>query len=137
MSARTALEISSRLSDLAQNLGAAFGRLTAELMVPIVRRTMSVMDELGLIELPIVIDGLTIKVEIQNVLQAFQIAQGLGPEGQMAFRTESVVDFVAKKLGVPTELMTTPEERMQMQMMAAQAAAQQQQAMGEQENAPT
>ena len=150
MSARTALEISSRLSDLAQNLGAAFGRLTAELMVPIVRRTMSVMDELGLIELPIIIDGLTIKVvpvsplaqaqnkdEIQNVLQAFQIAQGLGPEGQMAFRTESVVDFVARKLGVPTELMTTPEERMQMQMMAAQAAAQQQQAMGEQENAPT
>jgi hypothetical protein len=135
MSARTALEISERMRDMAQNLGAAFGRLITEMMVPLVRRTLAVMDEIGLIDLPLRVNGLEIKVvpisplaqaqnmeEINTVVQFVQLAQGMGPEGQLAYRADAVIDYIADKLGVPSSLRTTPEERAQMQAAVMQAA---------------
>ena len=137
MSARTALEISQRMQELSQNLGSAFGRLITEMMVPLVRRTLAVMDEAGLIEMPLKINGLEVKVipvsplaqaqnneEIGNVMQWMQIIAGFGPEGQIAARTDAIVDFIADKLGIPGELRTTPEEREEMQQAAMAMAAQ-------------
>jgi hypothetical protein len=67
--------------------------------------------------------------EINNIMQFMQIAQTLGPEGQMAIKAGAAVDYIADKLGVPAALRAGPEERaamvQQMQQVAMQAQASQ------------
>jgi len=135
MSARSATEISFRAQELAQNLGSAFGRLITETMIPLVSRVLSVMDDRGLIELPLEVNGLQVKVtpvapiaqaqsmgDIEKILQWVTAAGQLGPEGQMAVKTSAIVDHVADKMGIPASLRTTPAEREQMMQQAMQAA---------------
>ena len=140
MSARSATEINAKLSELSVNLGSAFGRLISETMFPIVRRTLELMDEMGMIDLPLKVNGLQVTVvpisplamannaeKINEVLQFMQIAQQLGPMGQTLIKMDAIGDYVADQLGIPAQLRTTPQERqaIQQQMMqAAQAAAQ-------------
>jgi len=140
MSARSATEIQFRSAELANNLGSAFGRLITETMMPLVSRILSVMDDRGLIELPLSVNGLQVKVspiapiaqaqnmgDIEKVMQWVQASAALGPEGQMAVKTGAIIDHVADKMGIPAELRTTPQEReemMQQAMQAAQMAAQ-------------
>jgi len=133
MSARSATEIVERMRELSTNLGSAFGRLITETMVPLVRRSMSIMDEQGLITLPLRINGLEVKVvpvsplaqaqnmtEVQDVLQWIGITSQFGPVGQAMIDFAAVSDFVADKLGVPLDLRTTEEERQQAEQMAMQ-----------------
>ena len=152
MSARSATEIQQRIQELAQNLGSAFGRLISETMNPLIRRTLAIMDEQGMIELPLKVNGLEIKVkpvspiamsqnqnDVSNVLQFSQIAAQLGPEGAAAIKTGEIADYIADKLGIPAELVNNPEERaalMQEAAMMAQQAAQQQTMMEQGEQAP-
>ena len=140
MSARSATEGNAKLSELAQNLGSAYGRLMSETMFPIVRRTLELMDEMGMIDLPLKVNGLQVTVvpisplamannaeKINEVLQFMQIAQQLGPMGQTLIKMDAIGDYVADQLGIPAQLRTTPQERQQIQqqmMQAAQAAAQ-------------
>lgn len=124
MSARSATEVVERMKELAQNLGSAFGRLINETMVPLVSRILSVMDERGLIDLPLQVNGLEVKVspvaplamaqnmeEINNIMQFMQITQSLGPEGQIAVKTGDLIDFLGDKLGVPSAVRNTAAER--------------------------
>jgi hypothetical protein len=143
MSARSATEIVERMKQLSQHLGSAYGRMIQEAMYPIVRRTLELMDELGMIELPLKVNGLQVNVKaisplamasnmdkVNNVMQYMQIAQSLGPVGQTLINMERAGDFIADQLGVPAALRTTPDERAQIQqqmMQAAQMAMQQQQ----------
>ena len=142
MSARSATEVVERMKELSQNLGSAFGRLINETMIPLVTKILGVMDDRGMINLPLKVNGLEIKVsavaplaqaqameEVQNVLQYAQIVQGAGPQAQSILKIDVMMEFIADKLGVPQRILNTPEERMmiqqqQMQMaaMAAQAA---------------
>jgi len=124
------------MKELSQNLGSAFGRLINETMIPLVSKILQVMDDRGLIDLPLRVNGLEVRVsavaplamaqnmeEINNILQFAQIAQGAGPEGQMAIKTGDMLDLIAEKLGVPQRIRTTPMERqMRMQEMAQMAA---------------
>lgn len=143
MSARSATEIAERMKELAQNLGSAFGRLITETMVPLVSRILYVMDERGLIEMPLRVNGLEVKVtpvspiaqaqnmgDIEKIMNWVQMSSALGPEGQMAVKMGSISDYVADKLGVPAELRTTPQERQQMMQQAAQMMQAQAQAEG-------
>tara|TARA_S200002703_G_scaffold56274_1_gene48901 strand:+ start:7226 stop:8791 length:1566 start_codon:yes stop_codon:yes gene_type:complete len=149
MSARSATEIQARLSELAQNLGSAFGRLIVETMMPIVRRSLEVMDAQGMIELPLKVNGLQVKVvpesplamaqnmdKVGEVMQYLQITQMLGPEGVMAVNMGRIADYLADQLGIPAKLRNTPEEKdaiaAQMQEAAQMAAQQQMGAEGEQ-----
>ncbi len=145
MSARSATEVVERMKELSQNLGSAFGRLINETMIPLVTKILSVMDSRGMINLPLKVNGLEVKVsavaplamaqameDVQNVLQYAQIAQGVGPQGQSMVKIDSMLEFIAEKLGIPQRILNTAEERMmiqqqQMQMaaMAAQAAPEQ------------
>jgi len=59
---RSATEIAERMKELAQNLGSAFGRLITETMIPVVKRVLNIMDEQGLIDLPLKVNGLEIKL---------------------------------------------------------------------------
>jgi len=135
MSARSATEIAERMKELAQNLGSAFGRLISETMQPLVSVTLQILDERGLIDMPLKVNGLEVKVapvspiaqaqsmeEINKVVTFLQIAQQLGPEGAMAVSRDRIADFIADKLGVAAELRTTPDERAAMQQQMQQAA---------------
>ena len=135
MSARSATEVVERMKELSQNLGSAFGRLINETMIPLVEKILLVMDERGLIDLPLRVNGLEVKVsavaplamaqnmeEINNILQFSQIAQAAGPEGAMTIKVGDMLDLIAEKLGVPQKIRRSPEERMmQMQQMAMAA----------------
>jgi hypothetical protein len=140
MSARSATEIVERMKELAQNMGSAFGRLITETMVPIVARVLSIMDKKGMIQLPLKVNGLEVKIvpvsplakaqnleEINEVMQFVQIAGSLGPD--------QIATFIADKLGIPSSLRTTPQEKQAIIQQSMQMAMQGQ-GMGPQGPAP-
>ena len=148
MSARSATEIVERMKELSQNLGSAFGRLINETMIPLVAKILEVMDERGLIDLPLRVNGLEVKVtsvsplanaqamdEVNGALQFAQIVQQMGPEGSVAIKMGDMIDYLGDKLGVPAALRNDAAERaflieqqaqQQAQAMAAQAMSAQQ-----------
>ncbi len=150
MSARSATEIVERMKELAQNLGSAFGRLINETMIPVTAKILEVMDERGLIDMPLRVNGLEVKVtpvaplamaqnmeEVSAIMQYRQISQSLGTDGQLAIKTDMLVDYLADKLGVPASVRNTAAERavlmeemrnQQQQQTIAQAMAMQAQA---------
>ena len=80
-----------KMKILSENMGSAFGRLIQETMYPVVRRTLEVMDEIGMIELPLKVNGLQVKVQpvapiamsqnmekVSEIMQYMQIAQSMG-----------------------------------------------------------
>lgn len=146
MSARSATEIVERMKELSQNLGSAFGRLINETMIPLVAKILEVMDERGLIRLPLRVNGLEVKVtpvaplaqaqamdEVNAVLQYAQLMQGFGTDGALAIKTDMVVDYIAEKLGVPSVVRNNATERAvlmeEMKAQQEQAAAMQSMAM--------
>jgi hypothetical protein len=157
MSARSATEVVERMKELAQNLGSAFGRLINETMVPLVGRILQVMDDRGLIDLPLRINGLEVKVspvaplamaqnmeEVNSIMQFMQITAALGNEGAMAVKTGDLIDYLGDKLGVPASIRTTAAERaflieqqreMMRQDQAMMAMAGQQQMVGQNQQA--
>ena len=142
MSARSATEISERTRELATNLGSAFGRMITEILVPIVSRTLFVLDQQGMIDLPLRVNGIEVKVtpvsplaqaqklqEINDVMQYMQIANSMGPQGQTTVAVDRVLKFIAERLGISQELLATPQEQQmmmqQLQQMMAPPEAQQ------------
>jgi hypothetical protein len=150
MSARSATEIVERMKELAQNMGAAFGRLITETMVPIIRRTLFIMDQKGMIQLPLKVNGLQVRVtpvsplakaqnldEVNEVMQFFQIANALGPGGVAEVKPDAIAAYVGDKLGIPSELRTSPEEKQQIQQQTMEMLkAQSMQIMGGAPQAP-
>ena len=142
MSARSATEIVERMKELAQNLGSAFGRLINETMIPVTAKILEVMDERGLIDMPLRVNGLEVKVtpvaplamaqnmeEVNSIMQYMQISQSLGTDGQLAIKTDVLVDYLADKLGVPAAVRNTAAERAV--LMEEMRNQQQQQAMAQ------
>jgi len=140
MSARSATEVVERMKELSQNLGSAFGRLINETMIPVVTKMLQVLDKKGMINLPLKINGLEVKIapvaplaqaqameDVESVLKFAQIAQAMGQAGQMAIKQDEMIDYIAEKLNVPQRILNSPVERAMMQqqaMMMAQQAAQ-------------
>jgi len=146
MSARSATEVVQRRNELAQNLGAAFGRLITEAMLPMVNRILFIMDQQGIIDMPLKINGEEVKVvpisplaqaqnmeELNDVLQFIQVVAGMGPEAAMTIKKDVIIDFVAERLGIPGKLLTTQDER---QQIAQQYAQMQQMQQMQQQAAP-
>ena len=139
MSARSATEIVEKMKTLHVQLGSAFGRLTTEAMLPIVERVLHVMDEQNIITMPLKVGGNAIKIvqqsplaqsqnleDLENVMKFLQIAQGLGPIGQVALNQDEAIDYIAENLGVPGNILNTRQQRQeivqQMTQMAEQAS---------------
>lgn len=148
MSARSATEIVERMKELAQNLGSAFGRLINETMIPLVAKILEVMDEKGLIDMPLRVNGLEVKVspvaplamaqnmeEVNAIMQYSQLMQtgAFGQDGQVALKNDMVVDYIGEKMGVPASVRNTQAERAvlleEMQAQQATMAVAQSQAM--------
>jgi len=134
MSARSATEIAERSRELATNLGSAFGRLIDETMVPIVSRILFIMDQQGFIDLPLKVNGVEVKVtpvaplaqaqklqDVNDIVQFMQIANALGPQGQAALSIPRITQFIAEKMNINQELLTTPEEQQMMMEQMQQA----------------
>ena len=137
MSARSATEVVERMKELSQNLGSAFGRLINETMIPVVTKMLAVMNEKGLIDLPLKVNGLEIKIsaaaplaqaqameEVEKVMQYAQIAQQAGPEAMTTLKIPKMMDFIAEQLGVPQSILTTEMERVMMQQQQMEQMAQ-------------
>jgi hypothetical protein len=138
------------MKELSQNLGSAFGRLINETMIPLVAKILEVMDERGLIDMPLRVNGLEVKVvpeaplaqaqsmdEVQSILQYAQLMQGFGADGAFALKNDRIPDYLGEKLGVPMAVRNSQAERAvlmeearnaQQQAAIAQAMMMQQQA---------
>ena len=139
-SARSATEIVERMKELSQNLGAAYGRLITECMMPLVNRILYVMDEQNLIDMPLKADGKVVRVtpvsplaqaqnmdDLQNVLQFVQIASGAGPMGQVAINQDAMVDYIIEKMAIPRSVVNNQETRQQILQEMQNSMAQVQQ----------
>jgi hypothetical protein len=141
---RSASEMIMRQKELSQDLGAAFGRITRELIVPLVLRGLQILSDLKLIDYPVVISATTIKVvpvsplsqqqnlnDIEAVVKWIEISQALGQEAYMlGVKFEDVPAWTGNKLGVPVELIRDAPSRQNLQMLAAKMIAQQMQPQG-------
>ncbi len=139
----SATEVAERMADLSRRIGSAFGRLQAELVQPVLQRVIHILKKQGRIELPTV-NGREVKVrsvsplaqaqsnqDIGNVARFLEVVgNNFGPEMiNLLIDTEEVSIYLAKKFGVPDNLIRDAEQRRQVVAMMQQMA-QQQQAMG-------
>ena len=136
----TATEVAERMADLSRQIGAAFGRLQAELVNPVLQRVIYILKKQGRIKIPVV-NGREIKIRSSSPLAQAQqqqdvatidrflgmVQQRVGPQLlNVLVKQDEVAKFVAKKLGIPEELIRSSEEMQQ-------AAQQMQQMMGQQQ----
>jgi hypothetical protein len=111
-------------------------------MTPIVAKVLNIMDKKGLIELPLKVNGLEVKIvpisplakaqnleEINEIMQFVQIAGSLGPGGIAEMKPDLIATYIGDKLGIPSNLRTTPEEKQQIMQQSMQMAQMQQQQM--------
>jgi hypothetical protein len=139
-SARSATEIVERMKELSQNLGAAYGRLITECMMPMVNRILYVMNEKDLVDMPLKADGKVVRVvpvsplaqaqnmdDLRNVLEFAQIAQTAGPMGQVAINQDAMLDYIVEKMAVPRSIINSQEEREAIVQEMQSAMAQMQQ----------
>lgn len=137
----SATEVAERQADLSRQIGAAFGRLQSEMVTPVLQRVVYILKKQGRIKIP-VINGREVKVrsssplaqaqnqqDVANIDRFLAMIQGrVGPElTNILVKQDEVAKYVAKKLGIPEELIRSSEEM--------QAAAQQMQQMMQQQQA--
>jgi hypothetical protein len=139
----TATEIAERMADLSRQIGAAFGRLQAELVNPVLQRVIYILKKQGRIQIPVV-NGREIKIRSSSPLAQAQHQQDVatidrflgmmqmrvGPELlNILVKQDEVAKYIAKKLGIPEEIIRSAEE-MQEAAIQLQQYAQQQQMQG-------
>lgn len=121
---RSATEIVERVKELAREVGAPFGRLHSELIVPLVKNWLAIMHRRGIIP-KVNVDGIAIAVQVisplaqeQNisdveiVVRWLTILNSLGSElVMMTAKTEDLGSWMGEKLGVPNALIRDKNER--------------------------
>jgi len=136
----SATEVAERMADLSRQIGAAFGRLQAELVNPLLQRVVYILKQQGRLELP-AINGQMVKLAAVSPLAQAQAMQDIqqvdrlvefvqtrfGPQLANVFmKGEDIAGYVADKLQVPKDLVRSKPEMQQMiqavQQMAAQAS---------------
>ena len=156
---RSATEWTARQNELANAIGAPFGRIYAEFIQPFMRAVLEIHVTRGILE-EFEIDGHTYDLQVtapfaqaQNInevntaAQLIELVSMLGEEVlNLSLKTENFGAYFARKMGVPmAELVRTEEEReeiqertlamQQAQMENEQSMAMEQQAAGQQQGA--
>tara|TARA_A100000164_G_scaffold28546_1_gene22209 strand:+ start:13170 stop:14747 length:1578 start_codon:yes stop_codon:yes gene_type:complete len=142
----SATEVAERQADLSRQIGAAFGRLQSEMVTPILQRVIYILKKQGRVKIP-KINGREVKVSSSSPLAQAQFQQDVatvdrflgmiqgrvGPElANIIVDQMAVAKYIANKLGIPEELVRSPEEM----QAAAQQMAQMMQQQQPQEDAP-
>lgn len=113
----TATEVMERSAEMARLLGATFGRLQSELLVPLARRCVAILRRRGVMpDLPV--DGRLVGVRIQSPLARAQARRdadtalrwlesvaALGPEALAVVDLPACARFLAETAGVPHALL--------------------------------
>jgi|TARA_R100000353_G_scaffold78458_1_gene59174 phage portal protein BeeE len=130
----SATEVAERMADLSRQIGAAFGRLQAELVNPVLQRVVYILKKQGRIKIP-VINGREIKIRSSSPLAQAQQQQDvatvdrfvsllqarLGPQlANVLVKQNDLAKFIARKLGVPEELIRSDDEMQQAAMQIQQ-----------------
>lgn len=123
----SATEVAERQADLSRQIGAAFGRLQAEMVNPVLARVIYILKKQGRIKIPVV-NGREVQIKSSSPLAQAQhqqdvatidrflgLIQGrVGPELlNILIKQDEVAKFIAKKLGIPEELIRTEAEMQQ------------------------
>lgn len=127
-SPKTAAEILQRVRAYIDELGAYYGRVQREIVVPTMQNVLDILaNDWQMID-PIVIDGDKVHLEITSplalqkniqeveaVVQALEISKTLfGPEQTaLVFNVKEIVPWIARKLGVPENLILGEVEQQQ------------------------
>ena len=138
----TATEITERANELKAILSNSYGRIMNELLYPLIRRIVEVLQYFGYIKPDIDVRsfngfGYTIVVntqlanqqsqtEVQNTVNALQLLFSLDPQGQFAMKCvdmNKAVPFILEKMGVPKDLINSPEQIAALQQQEAQQMA--------------
>ena len=134
----SATEVAERMADLSRRMGAAFGRLQAELVQPVLQRVIYILKKQGRIDVPTV-NGREVKIrsvsplaqaqsnqDISSVGRFLEMVAGtFGPEMlQLLIDGEQTAIHLAKKFGVPESLIRDEEQRNQIAALAQQMAQQ-------------
>jgi hypothetical protein len=130
----SATEVAQRMADLSRQIGAAFGRLQAEFINPILRRVLYILKKQGRIEIPTV-NGREVQVRSTSPLaqaQAFEditsvnrflelIQVRFGPQMVNLFvKGDETTKYLANKFGVPDSLVRNEAERAELAQNIAQ-----------------
>ena len=113
----TATEILERSQETARLLSATYGRLQAELLTPLLARTVQILKRRGEIpDLPV--DGRTVQIafrsplarsqaqrDVQNTLLWLETAGKLGAEAMQAVDVPATTQWLGHTLGVPSRLI--------------------------------
>lgn len=113
----TATEVLARATEMARLLGATYGRLQSELLVPLISRARIILARRGEIpDLPT--DHRLVSLEHRSPQARYQAQQGientmvwldtvraLGPEAMLAVDQTATARWLAQSLGVPAELV--------------------------------
>lgn len=135
----TATEIAERANELKSILSNSFGRIMTELMYPLIRRIVEVLQHFGYIKRDIDVRdfngfGYTIVVntqlanqqsmtEVQNTINALSLLMQFDPQGLYAAKCvdmNKLVPFVLEKMGVPKSYINSPEQITALQQQEAQ-----------------
>ncbi len=118
----TATEVLQRSAEMTRLLGATYGRLQSELMLPLVRRALGILSRRG--DIPTIdADGRAIALnwrsplaraysrdEAQGALHWLDAVRGLGPEAMAEINAPAMVRWLAQAFDVPPNLIRdTPE----------------------------
>jgi len=138
----SATEVAERMADLSRRIGSAFGRLQVELVQPVLQRVVHILKKQGRLEVP-TINGREVKIrsvsplaqaqanqDITAVSRFLELANGaFGPDAiNVLINTEETAAYLAKKFGIPDNLVRDEQEREQIlalmqQMQQSQAQA--------------
>ncbi len=127
---RSALEIAERVKTLSTDIGASYGRLIFEYVIPLFRRIIEILTKKGLLVLPqgFDIDSFFVQVQVvspiaqqqsvedvQKFIQAYQMIAGIDPQlAQLAFMLEDIPQWLCEKLGSPASLLRDETEKEQL-----------------------
>lgn len=138
----TATEVAERANELKAILSNSYGRIMNELLYPLIRRIVEVLQYFNYISPDIDVRafngfGYTIVVntqlanqqsqtEVQNTVNALQLLFSLDPQGQYAMKCvdmNKAVPFILEKMGVPKDIINSPEQIDALQKQEAQQMA--------------
>lgn len=133
---RSATEIMQRIKELVKDVGAPFGRLMTEFVVPLVQNVLIILHKRGLIKDKINVNGLFVRAQVvsplamvqnisdvENVVRWLQISASFGDQTlQLGAKLEDIPDWIGEKMGIPTELRRDKEERKTLMKAAAETA---------------
>ena len=120
----SATEVAERQADLSRQIGAAFGRLQAELVNPVLQRVIYILKKQGRIKIPVV-NGREVQIKSSSPLAQAQQQQDVatidrflamiqgrvGPELlNILIKQDEVAKYIANKLNIPENLIRSPKE---------------------------